>query len=186
MTRSSGLPVSRHRCPELLTGPHADGYVLLDGTVAETDQLNAEGHFSGKVRREGMNLQVIAADDGKLLWLSPAPPGGTHDVKAAGNTASSTSAHSWTSRFSLTGTTSALAVRPVLATSPTVCGAGARVRTPGQQPLRTSRAPPQTRPRPDTASSWGRTRLRPADVWADPGQNPPDQPDSSAGHTVHI
>ncbi|WP_435855183.1 transposase family protein, partial [Streptomyces noursei] len=43
----------------------------------------AEGHFSGKVRREGVNLQVITADEGKLLWLSPALPGGTHDVKAA-------------------------------------------------------------------------------------------------------
>ncbi|MEU5307086.1 transposase family protein [Streptomyces noursei] len=43
----------------------------------------AEGHFSGKVRREGVNLQVITADEGKSLWLSPALPGGAHDVKAA-------------------------------------------------------------------------------------------------------
>lgn len=68
---------------EALTSHHADGYVLLDGTVAETDRVAAEGHFSGKVHREGVNLQVITADEGKLLWLSPALPGGTHDVKAA-------------------------------------------------------------------------------------------------------
>ncbi|MEV6576445.1 transposase family protein [Streptomyces sp. NPDC051577] len=68
---------------EALTSHHADGCVLLDGTVAETDRVAAEGHFSGKVYREGVNLQVITADEGKLLWLSPALPGGTHDVKAA-------------------------------------------------------------------------------------------------------
>jgi transposase len=68
---------------EALTSHHAGGYVLLDGTIAETDRVAAEGHFSGKVRREGVNLQVITAEEGKLLWLSPALPGGTHDVKAA-------------------------------------------------------------------------------------------------------
>jgi hypothetical protein len=69
--------------PEALTGHHSDGYVLLDGTVAETGQVQAEGHYSGKVRREGVNLQAIVADEGTLLWISPALPGGTHDVKAA-------------------------------------------------------------------------------------------------------
>jgi hypothetical protein len=68
---------------EALTGHHGDGYLLLDGTVAETDRVRADGHYSGKVRREGVNLQVITADEGTLLWISPALPGGTHDVKAA-------------------------------------------------------------------------------------------------------
>lgn len=68
---------------EALTGHHRDGYVLLDGTLAETDRVQVPGHFSGKVHREGVNLQVIAAEDGKLLWMSPALPGGVHDVKAA-------------------------------------------------------------------------------------------------------
>lgn len=68
---------------EVLTSHHADGYVLLDGTIAETDRVQATGHFSGKIRREGVNLQVITAEDGKLLWISPALPGGTNDVKAA-------------------------------------------------------------------------------------------------------
>ena len=66
-----------------LTGHHCDRYVLLDGTVAETDRVKAAGHFSGKVRREGVNLQVVTADDGKLLWISPALPGGSHDLTAA-------------------------------------------------------------------------------------------------------
>ncbi|MGW3141186.1 transposase family protein [Streptomyces sp. NPDC001139] len=57
--------------------------MLLDGTVAETDRVQAEGHCSGKVRREGVNLQVVTADEGTLLWISPALPGATHDVKAA-------------------------------------------------------------------------------------------------------
>lgn len=68
---------------EALTHHHGAGYVLLDGTVAETDRVQAEGHYSGKVCREGMNLQVITADAGALLWISPALPGGTHDVRAA-------------------------------------------------------------------------------------------------------
>ncbi|MFD5513821.1 transposase family protein [Streptomyces sp. NPDC127051] len=68
---------------EALTSHHADGYVLLDGTAAETDRVKADGHFSGRVRREGVNLQAIASDDGKLLRLSPALPGGTHDLTAA-------------------------------------------------------------------------------------------------------
>ncbi|MFD4144716.1 hypothetical protein [Streptomyces sp. NPDC058572] len=67
---------------EALTDHHGDGYVLLDGIVAETDRVHTEGHYSGKARREGVNLQVITADEGTLLWISPALPGGTHDVKA--------------------------------------------------------------------------------------------------------
>nr|WP_258528193.1 transposase family protein [Streptomyces sp. NBRC 110611] len=52
---------------EALTSHHANGYALLDGTVAETDRVAATGHFSGKVRREGVNLQVITAEEGRLL-----------------------------------------------------------------------------------------------------------------------
>ncbi|MFF3404250.1 transposase family protein [Streptomyces sp. NPDC002659] len=68
---------------EALTGHHGDRYVLLDGTVAKTCRVQAQGHYYGKVRREGVNLQVITADEGTLLWISPALPGGTHDMKAA-------------------------------------------------------------------------------------------------------
>ncbi|WP_030689786.1 transposase family protein, partial [Streptomyces sp. NRRL B-1347] len=55
----------------------------LDGTVAQTGRVRAAGHFSGKVRREGVNPQVITAEEGRLLWISPALPGGTHDIKIA-------------------------------------------------------------------------------------------------------
>ncbi|WP_372412450.1 transposase family protein [Streptomyces luteireticuli] len=68
---------------EALTSHHTDGYLLLDGTVAGTDRVAAAGHFSGKVRREGVNLQVITAPEGKLMRLSPTLPGSTHDVKDA-------------------------------------------------------------------------------------------------------
>ncbi|WP_030776242.1 hypothetical protein [Streptomyces sp. NRRL F-2664] len=46
---------------EVLTSHHADGFV----TVAETGRVRAEGRFSGKVRRESVNLQVITAEDGE-------------------------------------------------------------------------------------------------------------------------
>ncbi|MFD3947912.1 transposase family protein [Streptomyces sp. NPDC058579] len=78
-----GLAAFAPSLTEALTSHHADSYLLLDGTVAETDRVATAGHFSGKVRREGVNLQVITADEGKLLWLSLTLPGGTHDVRAA-------------------------------------------------------------------------------------------------------
>ena len=70
---------------EALTSHHLEGreYVLLDGTVAETDRVHTAGHYSGKAHREGVNLQVLSTAEGQLLWLSPALPGGTNDVKAA-------------------------------------------------------------------------------------------------------
>ncbi|MEU9480406.1 transposase family protein [Streptomyces sp. NPDC048191] len=55
---------------QALTSHHARGCVLLDGTVAKTDRVAAGGHFSGKVRREDVNLQVITAEEGKLLRLT--------------------------------------------------------------------------------------------------------------------
>lgn len=38
---------------------------------------------SGKQRRLGMNLQVISAPDGKILWVSGPLPGAVHDLTAA-------------------------------------------------------------------------------------------------------
>ncbi|MFJ9753114.1 helix-turn-helix domain-containing protein [Streptomyces chartreusis] len=61
---------------EALTSHHAGRYVLLDGTVAETDRVSAAGHFSGKVRREGVNLQVITADAGLCCGSRPLCPAG--------------------------------------------------------------------------------------------------------------
>jgi hypothetical protein len=43
----------------------------------------AAGLYSHKHRRHGVNVQVVTDPDGRLLWLSPALPGRTHDLTAA-------------------------------------------------------------------------------------------------------
>jgi DDE superfamily endonuclease/Helix-turn-helix of DDE superfamily endonuclease len=68
---------------EALTSTDPRGYLLLDGTVAETDETSAPDHFSGKAKRPGVNLQLLTDHSGRILWLSPALPGATNDVKAA-------------------------------------------------------------------------------------------------------
>jgi transposase len=68
---------------EALTSTDPGGYLLLDGTVAEMDRTQEEDHFSGKVKRSGVNLQLVTNHAGKILWLSPALPGAVNDVKAA-------------------------------------------------------------------------------------------------------
>jgi hypothetical protein len=58
-------------------------YVILDGTLIPVDRLVADRPFySGKHRKHGMNLQVIASPDGDILWVSGALPGSVHDKKA--------------------------------------------------------------------------------------------------------
>jgi hypothetical protein len=58
-------------------------YVVLDGTLIRVDRVAADRPFySGKHRRHGMNLQVIAGPDGDILWVSGALPGSVHDNKA--------------------------------------------------------------------------------------------------------
>lgn len=59
-------------------------YLVLDGTLVAIDRVAADRPFySGKHRRHGMNLQVIAAPDGRLLWVSGPLRGSVHDLKAA-------------------------------------------------------------------------------------------------------
>ena len=58
-------------------------YVILDGTLIAVDRVAADRPFySGKHKRHGMNLQVIASPDGGILWVSGALPGSVHDKKA--------------------------------------------------------------------------------------------------------
>jgi DDE superfamily endonuclease len=58
-------------------------YVVLDGTLIPVDRVAADRPFySGKHRRHGMNLQVIASPAGGILWVSGALPGSVHDKKA--------------------------------------------------------------------------------------------------------
>ncbi|MFF1405002.1 IS5 family transposase [Streptomyces sp. NPDC058294] len=59
-------------------------FVLLDGTLLPIDRIAADRPFySGKHKRHGMNVQVLADPSGRLLWASPALPGAVHDVRAA-------------------------------------------------------------------------------------------------------
>jgi hypothetical protein len=77
------------RSPKLrqaLTGAKRAGhaYVVIDGTVIPIDRVAADRPFySGKHRRHGMNLQVISAPDGEILWVSGPLPGAVHDLTAA-------------------------------------------------------------------------------------------------------
>jgi hypothetical protein len=58
-------------------------YVVVDGTVIPIDRVAADRPFySGKHRRHGMNLQVIASPGGDILWVSGALPGSVHDKNA--------------------------------------------------------------------------------------------------------
>jgi hypothetical protein len=58
-------------------------YVVLDGTLIPVDRVAADRPFySGKHKRHGMNVQVIASPDGSILWVSGALPGAVHDKKA--------------------------------------------------------------------------------------------------------
>jgi len=47
------------------------------------EQRGPHGAHSGKHKKHGMNVQVIADRKGRLLWSSPALAGAVHDVRAA-------------------------------------------------------------------------------------------------------
>lgn len=61
----------------------------LDGTLIPSDRLaerTEKGNhrwYSGKHKRFGGNIQVIADPTGFPLWVSPVEPGSTHDIMAA-------------------------------------------------------------------------------------------------------
>lgn len=62
----------------------AKAFVLLDGTLLPIDRVAADRPFySGKHKKHGMNVQVLADPAGRLPWASPALPGAVHDVRAA-------------------------------------------------------------------------------------------------------
>ena len=51
-------------------------FVIIDGTLIAIDRVAADRPFySGKHNRHGMNLQVISAPDGEILWVSGPLPG---------------------------------------------------------------------------------------------------------------
>ena len=58
-------------------------YVIVDGTLIPIDRVAADRPFySGKHKKHGMNLQVIASLAGDILWVSGALAGSVHDKKA--------------------------------------------------------------------------------------------------------
>jgi hypothetical protein len=58
-------------------------YVIVDGTLIPIDRVARDRPFySGKHKKHGMNLQVIAGPDGDLLTVSGALPGQVHDKRA--------------------------------------------------------------------------------------------------------
>jgi DDE superfamily endonuclease len=58
-------------------------YVVVDGTLIPVDRVAADRPFySGKHKRHGMNLQVIASPAGDIVWVSGPLPGAVHDMKA--------------------------------------------------------------------------------------------------------
>ena len=59
-------------------------YVVMDGTLIPVDRVAADRPFySGKHRKHGMNLQVIASPGGDIVWVSGPLPGAVHDQTAA-------------------------------------------------------------------------------------------------------
>lgn len=59
-------------------------YAILDGTLIPIDRVADERpYYSGKHKRHGVNVQVLADPAGRLVWASPALPGAVHDVTAA-------------------------------------------------------------------------------------------------------
>ena len=59
-------------------------YAILDGTLIPIDRVaDQKPYYSGKHKRHGVNVHVIADAAGRLVWASPALPGSIHDLTAA-------------------------------------------------------------------------------------------------------
>ncbi len=74
-------PKLRHAVRDAKRAGYA--YVVLDGTLIPVDRVAADRpSYSGKHKRHGMNLQVIASPDVDILWVSGALPGAVQDKNA--------------------------------------------------------------------------------------------------------
>ncbi len=86
-----GLDVLAAAAPTLeqaLDVARRKAFVILDGTLLRIDRVGmASGRdrvfYSGKHKRHGVNVQVLADPIGRLIWASPALPGARHDMGAA-------------------------------------------------------------------------------------------------------
>ena len=75
-------PELRQALRDVRKAGHA--YLVIDGTVIPVDRVAADRpFFSGKHRKHGMNLQVIASPVGDIVWVSGPLPGAVHDLTAA-------------------------------------------------------------------------------------------------------
>lgn len=80
------VKIRADKAPGLLKTLRESGpeYVLVDGTLAECDRAGDDrADYSTKHQRHGVNAQVVTDPQGRLMWLSPALPGRTHDLTAA-------------------------------------------------------------------------------------------------------
>ncbi|MFE9042514.1 transposase family protein [Streptomyces sp. NPDC007818] len=60
--------------------------VLTDGTLIDTQRRTGKAdrrHYSGKHRRHGQQFLALTDENGRLIWISAARPGRTHDNTAA-------------------------------------------------------------------------------------------------------
>ncbi|XHM00144.1 transposase family protein [Streptomyces sp. P8-A8] len=60
--------------------------VLIDGTLIPTQRRTGETNrpnYSGKHRRHGLHVLALTDERGRLVWVSAARPGCTHDITAA-------------------------------------------------------------------------------------------------------
>jgi hypothetical protein len=64
------------------TPTHAQ-VLATDSFVSRQRLARHAGAYSHKHRRHGVNVQVVTDPGGRLLWISPALPGRTHDLTAA-------------------------------------------------------------------------------------------------------
>ena len=71
--------------PLAAAGRAGHAFVVIDGTLIPIDRVAADRPFySGKHRKHGMNLQVIASPAGEILWVSGALPGAAHGWQPPG------------------------------------------------------------------------------------------------------
>jgi hypothetical protein len=70
--------------PAAVTRAARLAYATLDGTLVPIDRVaEQKPYYSGKHRRHGVNVQLLADPAGRLVWASPALPGAVHDLAAA-------------------------------------------------------------------------------------------------------
>jgi hypothetical protein len=59
-------------------------YAILDGTLVPIDRVHDQKpYYSGRHHRHGVNIQVVADPAGRLVRVSAALPGASHDLTAA-------------------------------------------------------------------------------------------------------